>query len=334
MAESMFRVTGLQSWTSAQRQAFGLDFLWHLGSQTGKQLDDIEPKFQAMLRRYGITNDDWNVIRQSALEDHNGTMYFRPQNIYNLNIRGDEADRLTTKVLEAMNTEMDFSVPVPDARTRAVATWGSKQRGSVAGEVARFTMMYKSFALTQFFTHMNRGGKVYPIALGIKLWIMGAMAIQLKEIAKGREPKDWDNPTFWGEAFFQGGGAGIFGDFISSMGASNRFGNSFAATLTGTGGVFLEDTVKMAMSAYGVATDPLTGDDTNLGREAVRFAKKYTPFNNVWFARTATERLVWDNLQSWADPKSAANWNRYEQKRKTEFGQEYWWEHGDTYPQF
>lgn len=334
MAESMFRVTGLQSWTSAQRQAFGLDFLWHLGNQTGKRLDDIEPKFQSMLRRYGISNDDWEIIRQASLEDHNGSNYFRPQNIYNMNIRGEEADRLTTKVLEAMNTEMDFSVPVPDARTRAVATWGAKQRGSVDGEVARFTMMYKSFALTQFFTHMNRGGKVYPITLGIKLWLMGAVAIQLKEIAKGREPKDWDNPTFWGEAFFQGGGAGIFGDFISSMGASNRFGNSFAATLTGTGGVFLEDTVKLAMSAYGTATDPFTGDDTNLGREAVRFAKKYTPYNNVWFARTATERLVWDNLQSWADPKAMGNWNKYENKRKTEFGQEYWWERGEAYPQF
>lgn len=334
IAESMFRVTGLQGWTSAQRQAFGLDFLWHLGGQTGKRLGDMDGKFQGMLRRYGVTDDDWEIMRMAALEDHDGSMYFRPQNIYDLDIRPDEADRLTTKLLEAMNTEMDFSVPVPDARTRAVATWGAKQRGSVSGEVARFTMMYKSFALTQWFTHMNRGGKAYPIVLGIKLMVMGAVALQLKEIAKGRQPKDMDSVEFWMAAALQGGGAGIFGDFISTMGASNRFGNSFAATLTGTGGVFLEDTVKLSMSAYGVATDPLTGEDTNLGREAVRFAKKYTPYNNVWFARAAAERLIWDNLQMMADPKSEANWNKWEQKRETEYGQKHWWKHGDTLPHF
>ena len=340
ISETVFRASGLTAWTQGQRNAFGLDFQWHLARQMDKPLANVEEKFQGMMRRYGITDGDWEIMRSVPLEDHGGTSYFRPQNMHDLDLPTEAVDNLVTKVLEAMNTEMDFAVPVPDARVRAIQTWGGEERGGFKGEAARMTMMYKSFSLTQFLTHMNRSGPkfvgVYAVRLGLMLTVMGGLSLQSKEIAKGREPRDMTQWDFWTAAAMQGGGLGIFGDFISASGVGNksRFGNSAIATAMGPGASFVEDVVGLGVSAFDSATDPFTGDDTNFGREATRFAQRYTPGNNLWYARLILERSIWDNLQEMTDPKAEKNRKKYERKLKTERGQDYWWKKGEAAPSF
>jgi len=339
ISETLFRASGLTAWTNGQRNSFGLDFQWHIARQMDKPLPDVDPKFQGMMKRYGITDDDWEVMRSVPLEEHGGTSYFRPQNMHDLDLPTETVDNLVTKILEAMNTEMDFAVPTPDARVRAIQTWGGKERGSFTGEAARMTMMYKSFSMTQFMTHMYRSGPkfvgVYAVRLGISLSIMGALAIQMKEISRGREPRKMDL-AFWGASIAQGGGLGIFGDFISASGVGNksRFGNSVMATAMGPGASLVEDVVGLGVSGFDFATDPFTGDETNIGREAARLMQRYTPGNNLWYGRLLFERYLFDNLQEMTDPKAEKNRKKYERKLKTERGQDYWWKKGDTAPSF
>ena len=339
ISETLFRASGLTAWTNGQRNSFGLDFQWHLARQMGNPLSNVESKFQGMMRRYGITDEDWEVMRSVPLEEHGGTSYFRPQNMHDLDLPTETVDNLVTKILEAMNTEMDFAVPTPDARVRAIQTWGGKERGSFTGEAARMTMMYKSFSMTQFMTHMYRSGPkfvgVYAVRLGISLSIMGALAIQMKEISRGREPRKMDL-AFWGASIAQGGGLGIFGDFISASGVGNksRFGNSVMATAMGPGASLVEDVVGLGVSGFDFATDPFTGDETNIGREAARLMQRYTPGNNLWYGRLLFERYLFDNLQEMTDPKAEKNRKKYERKLKTERGQDYWWKKGDTAPSF
>src|SRR3546814_13393300 len=52
-----------------------------------------------------------------------------------------------------------------------------------------------------------------------------------KDILKGRTPRDPTDPATWAAAFVQGGGAGIYGDFL--LGESNRFGGGLLQTLAG-----------------------------------------------------------------------------------------------------
>tara|TARA_R110000868_G_scaffold94417_2_gene260467 strand:+ start:241 stop:2667 length:2427 start_codon:yes stop_codon:yes gene_type:complete len=339
VSETLFRASGLTAWTNGQRNAFGLDFQWHIARQMGKPLSDVDPKFQGMMKRYGITDEEWEIMRSVPLEEHGGTSYFRPQNMHDLDLPTENVDNLVTKILEAMNTEMDFAVPSPDARVRAIQTWGGKERGSFTGEAARMSMMYKSFSITQFMTHMNRSGPkfvgLYAFRLGIMLSAMGALAIQVKEISKGREPRQMDG-AFLVAAMMQGGGLGIFGDFISASGVDNksRFGNSVLATAMGPGASLVEDTVGLAVSGFDFATDPFTGDDTNLGREAARLMQRYTPGNNLWYARLVFERYLFDTLQEMTDPKALQNRKKYERKLKTERGQDYWWKRGESAPSF
>lgn len=339
ISETLFRASGLTAWTNGQRNSFGLDFQWHLARQMGNPLSSVESKFQGMMRRYGITDDDWEIMRSVPLEEHGGTSYFRPQNMHDLDLPTETVDNLVTKILEAMNTEMDFAVPTPDARVRAIQTWGGQKRGSVGGEVSRMTMMYKSFSMTQFMTHMYRNGPkfvgVYALRLGIMLSAMGALSIQMKEISRGREPRQMDG-AFLFAAMMQGGGLGIFGDFIdaSGVGNKNRYGNSFLATAMGPGGSLIEDAVGLGVSGFDFATDPFTGDETNLGREASRLMQRYTPGNNLWYGRLLFERYLFDNLQEMTDPKAKQNRKKYERKIKTERGQDYWWKRGDSTPSF
>tara|TARA_B100000787_G_scaffold169752_1_gene162108 strand:- start:79 stop:2493 length:2415 start_codon:yes stop_codon:yes gene_type:complete len=339
ISETLFRASGLTAWTQGQRNSFGLDFQWHLARQMGNPLSEVESKFQGMMRRYGITDDDWEIMRSVPLEEHGGTSYFRPQNMHDLDLPTENVDNLVTKILEAMNTEMDFAVPTPDARVRAIQTWGGKERGSFTGEAARMTMMYKSFSMTQFMTHMYRNGPkfvgVYALRLGISLSVMGALAIQMKEISRGREPRQMDG-AFLFAAMMQGGGLGIFGDFIDASGVGNksRFGNSVMATAMGPGASLVEDVVGLGVSGFDFATDPFTGDETNLGREAARFLQRYTPGNNLWYGRLLFERYLFDNLQEMTDSKAKQNRKKYERKIKTERGQDYWWKRGDSSPQF
>ena len=339
ISETLFRASGLTAWTNGQRNSFGLDFQWHLARQMGNPLSSVESKFQGMMRRYGITDDDWEIMRSVPLEEHGGTNYFRPQNMHDLDLPTETVDNLVTKILEAMNTEMDFAVPTPDARVRAIQTWGGQKRGSVGGEVSRMTMMYKSFSMTQFMTHMYRNGPkfvgVYALRLGIMLSAMGALSIQMKEISRGREPRQMDG-AFLFAAMMQGGGLGIFGDFIdaSGVGNKNRYGNSFLATAMGPGGSLIEDAVGLGVSGFDFATDPFTGDETNLGREAARLMQRYTPGNNLWYGRLLFERYLFDNLQEMTDPKAKQNRKKYERKIKTERGQDYWWKRGDSAPSF
>ena len=160
-------------------------------------------------------------------------------------------------------------------------------------------------------------------------------AIQMKEISGGREPRKMDL-AFLGASIAQGGGLGIFGYFISASGVGNksRFGNSVMATAMGPGASLVEDVVGLGVSGFDFATDPFTGDETNLGREAARLMQRYTPGNNLWYARLILERAIFDNLQEMTDPKAKQNRKKYERKIKTERGQDYWWKRGDSAPSF
>jgi hypothetical protein len=74
------------------------------------------------------------------------------------------------------------------------------------------------------------GALGYALGFFAATTIGGALALELKEIAKGKDPRPiprakdpaLEHAEFWGAAMLQGGGWGIFGDFLGST--ENRFG--------------------------------------------------------------------------------------------------------------
>jgi len=66
--------------------------------------------------------------------------------------------------------------------------------------------------------------------------------------------------------------------------------------------------------------------------EAVRFAKRYTPGSNAWYARLALERLFWDRLQAAGDPKAHQSFRRIQRRARQERNQSFWWQPGQPTP--
>ena len=198
------------------------------------------------------------------------------------------------KLQEMILTEMDFAVPQPGARVRAILTKGQK-RGSFLGELVRSVGMYKSFPITMVTGHLYRGATQidgltnkakYLAELMLGLTVMGGISVQARNLLKGKDPQDMSNPGFWGQAFVQGGGAGIFGDFIFSD--QNRYGNSLTQTALGPMAGLIDDSTRLTM---GNLHQFLQGKETKLGAEAIKFGQRDTPGSNLWYTRLALERL-------------------------------------------
>lgn len=332
-SQGVLRASGLSWFTQAGRWAFGMDILGHLTSESHKSFDQLDGPLQRAFQRYGITPDHWDVIRKSPIEEHGGAGWISPANIED-KTPGGAADKL----LQFIHTEVNYAVPTADLETRAAIN-GRLPRGEWIGEIARSGFLFKTFGISIILMHgrrmLNRNlpGKLgYAAALFGLTLLGGAAAMQLKEIAKGKDPRPipegaQDRAKFIGAAAAQGGGFGIFGDFFYS--GTNRFGGGFAGTLAGPQAGTAQNVFNLGQSTLNRYA---FGDKkARPGRDLVTLLKQETPGSSLWFTRLAFERELADQLQEEIDPKYRSSWRTTERNARKQ-GQDFWWEPGETSP--
>ena len=336
LADFTMRASFLSPWTQANRWAFGMEFLGNVADNSGKVFGELDPRMQKQFERYGVGPDKWDIMRQTPLYEHEGVSFLRAEEIEaRTDIRPELARELATSLMVMIDTETNFAVPSSSIRGRTALT-GDTRPGTAAGELTRSFAMYKNFGVTLFNTHIMRGvtestkaGKgAYYADFLITTTLLGALAMQLKEISKGRDPRGMDTAEFWGAAMMQGGGFGIYGDFLFSD--VNRYGGGLAGTIAGPGVGFVDDLRKLTI---GNALQAMAGEDTNISSEMIGFAARYTPGSSLWYSRLALDRMVVDQLKLWADPEALKKMRRSEKKLQRETGQGYWWSKGDLTPQ-
>ena len=97
-----------------------------------------------------------------------------------------------------------------------------------------------------------------------------------------------DEPEFWGAAMMQGGGMGIYGDYL--FGSVNRFGGGFAGSLAGP----VTSRASNLWNLTGGNVIQFAQDEpTNLGRESVAFARMN--LSMPFYLRLAYERVLLDD---------------------------------------
>jgi hypothetical protein len=241
-------------------------------------------------------------------------------------------------MLEMIQTETEFAVPSGSLRGRAMLL-SDVPPGTFLGEIVRSVAMYKNFGVTLVFTHgrralMQKGPMAkaaYAANLLITTTIMGGMAMQLKSLSKGKEPQDMTGekaPEFWGAAMLQGGGMGIYGDFLFND--VNRHGSSMGETLAGPVVSAANDLRRLTVGNVA----QLPGEEpTRFGREAVGFARDFTPGGSLWYARLAYQRILLDQLQKEVDPDYQDSFKAMESRARSEMGQEFWWKPGEDRPE-
>jgi hypothetical protein len=136
--------------------------------------------------------------------------------------------------------------------------------------------------------------------------------MQAKQVLKGRTPRDpfgEDWKSVWTAAMTQGGGLGIYGDYL--FGEFNRFGNSPEET-------FLGPTAGTASDILKLWSKIRSGDDPTA--DGIRLGVNNAPFANLFWTRIGLDYAVLYHLQEMANPGYL---KRMEQRVKRENDQEF-----------
>ena len=251
----------------------------------------------------------------------------REEGIQNLEtkLRAYYADRTSTGVLKG------------GIREKAYTTQGA-QAGTPYGEAVRHVMQFKQYNMSfvqkvlgryaqeDRFWQIPKGLLSMPAseARQFATWIvaltaMGYLSTVAKDLAKGRQPRDPRDPRTWGAAFVQGGGAGLYGDFLFAR--VNRFGGGFADTLLGPTIGQGAEAADILLAGRDESVKALFGDDTNFPDvQAVNFFKNSTPFANLFYTRAALDYLILYDLQESMSPGSL---RRMERRLKDEQHQQF-----------
>ena len=346
VSDFVLRGSGLSHITQSGKWAFGMSVMGTLADDIGKVFSKLDVNLQKQLKKYGINEADWDIIRQTKLYDAGvdepsmvgkGATFLRPDDIM-ARADLDEATReyLTTRLLTFITNETNFAVPSSSAKGK-IQLAGKSQPGTVQGEIMNSVLMYKNFPITLGMTHLSRGfqqvglmGKAkYLVPMLVGGTIMGATAYEIKQVAAGKKPTPPSEmgARYWLNAMIYGGGLGIFGDFLFSD--QNRYGGSFSKTLAGPVASFIGDSINLT---FGNASQLLTGEKTNAGKELAAFIQRYTPGASLWYARLVFERIIMDTLERLINPDFNSDNRRRIRNLKNRTGQDYWWSPGEIKP--
>ena len=160
---------------------------------------------------------------------------------------------------------------------------------------------------------------MYGAAMMTSLTALGAVAYQIKQMVQGKDPADMTTGRFWLRAMAQGGGWGIFGDFV--LADTNRMGGSWPSTVAGPMVSRAENVWNLtAGNVRQLASDK----NTNFGRELTKFVGENTPFANLPYTKLAWQRLFIDRLQQSIDPQAHRAFRRQEDLARQKGSGFYW----------
>lgn len=337
-----FKLNLLTPWTDGVQRGIGMMMARDLAMNADRSLGALRPEMQRMLGQYGFDERKWNIARQALVDDGDGNMLMMPGAVSDLSgavftglsMRQQEAlkDEVRVALAALINDRVNFASPTPGARERALINLGTKP-GTPLGEAVRFLLQFKSFPLTVITKIQGRDmygagartlrdallkgegdlmGLASTIAMG---GVLGYFALQAKELVKGREFREDFGPEMVIAALLQGGGLGIYGDFL--FGEANRYGGSFVDTLVGPGIGTIGEAAEIAQGAF---HGQLRGDPPDSWAKIMRLIRSNTPGANLIYTKAALDYLIFFQLQEMANPGYLA---RVERRMRRENNQEF-----------
>lgn len=337
--QMFFKLNGMAWWNNAQKTGIARMLSADLANYTKRSFDKVPSETQRLLRLYGIGETEWSALRSLDMKAVDGRRYVVPNQMEELaddvidsiirdktgvlditdKMRQELKDDLRTKFSAYLTDSADTAIPTPGARERAFMNQGLP-RGTVGGEAIRMVMQLKGFPITYIMKGMSRqvanGGMVGLAKMMVGTTMLGYLANAMKDVLKGREPLEvfGDDYTLNKEtltrAFIQGGGAGIYGDFI--FGEFNRYGQSPLQALSGPTLGTAEDILKL----YAKFRD---GEDASAS--VVNLAIRNTPFINLFYTKMAMDYLFIYELQEFANPGYL---KRMERRMAKDTGQDFY----------
>lgn len=344
-ASTVLRLSGLMKISDAAKEGYAASMMSSLGHVVSSNSDlamlTKTSKFDAeLIRRHGVSDTDFNVWKQAELDTHAGVKnLLTPESI--MSIKNEKLAHLgdpekikfdaTRKLIGMLAEEADMAVITPGTRDR-LRTGAGLQRGTASGEIARSIAQFKAFPFALVARMWARGNALpnrlqksyFGGALLLATTLFGAAALQLNNIFSGRKPQDMSDTSFWIEAMLKGGALGVFGDFIFSD--KNSYGATMGEMAIGPLGSSL---AQLADLTLGNTRRALSGEDTHVGADAVRFVKGLTPGANLWYTKAITDHLLFNQLQEAVSPGYL---KKYTKRQQSTYGREFWWRPDEVIP--
>lgn len=341
-----FKLNGMAYVTDNQRASSIRSMSHRLALNRDVPFAQANDGLRRVLRLFDIGEAEWTAIRAAPARLADGRDYVTPQSIMEApdaafadmvarsgrkpTARAVAAAReqLADRLRNYLRDRAGYMTIMPDDRTRAITMRGTRP-GSIQGVGMRAVWELKGFAAaviqkawgreiygrgsdTVLQAIRNGNGEMLGLANMI-MWqtVFGYLSMASKDMLKGlspRVPEDADQARrIMQAAFLQGGGAGIYGDFL--FGEANRYGGGLLATLAGP-------SVGKAESLYQLYGRVRDGDDA--GAAAFWNFVRNVPGNNLFYTKLALDYLVLWNMQEWVNPGSL---RRMERRVERENGQ-------------
>lgn len=312
---SFFKYSGLTWWTNHLTSQFTTMISHDMALNARGDWNSLSKGAQLVLGIHNITAERWEHVRQMVDKGDDGREYVIPENARRVEGLDERARReLELDMRAYFADEATFGVLNGDDRTRMFVTQGTA-RGTGLGELFRFMMQFKSYPVAYaqkiLFPTIRRGIKNRnPNALAMLIamtTIYGFGSAAIKDISKNRTPKDPTDPKTWLAALVQGGGAGLYGDFL--FGQRDRFGS-------GIGGDLLGPTIGTGIQGIELYQKVRDGDAK--AGEAFGLLLQNTPFANLSYARAALDIAILNQFQEFLAPGKMARENK---RIRKDFGQ-------------
>lgn len=332
-SEASMRASFLTPWTQAGRHAFGMEMLGMIGKafKEGRKLSDTHPHFQEMMRRYELTEAEWAALSKAPLDEAEGIPYASA-----LSMSGVDPVA-AMKIQRWMAEQVEYAVPSHDVRSSALLKQGTAA-GSFAGTILRSTALFKMFPVLMYQTQLNRimfdpmlgpptSRLMYFARFAATMMLMGGTIFQAKRIAAGKEPVDPNDNwgAFLGAAALQSGALSIFGDLLFQD--TTRYGQDFTSAVAGPVPSMVSDAFALTV---GNMNQAIRGEDTNIGREAVKFARRYSP--GTFYTQLAFERMLFDQMQKMMDVGARRSFQQREARERRDYNSQFWWGPGKANP--
>lgn len=329
------RLTGLpQVLDKLQAHAVKGVLMDRLGRAAGGAFDAIEEHQRTLLQSYGIGPQEWDLIRNAANPAVvNGNRWVTPHDALASDPVATEAalrsqgglaedatpDQVTQAVQQKQWDMADrLGMYLNDAADHGAVRPGVRERAMVMGNLRPGDKSYMLWrALGQF--------KMWPLAaanqilgreiamslsrkemasnIGALLALAtagGALRMAVNDAATGNVQRDYRNPVTLLAALAQGGGLGIYGDFL--FGETSRLGAGGIATLAGPIGSDVDRLYRMYSDFRTELRDRPDHALSHLWPDLARFAVNHVPFANLIYLKGALDYLLWYHLYEAASP--------------------------------
>ena len=318
LRNKFFKWNGLNGWVASLKSSMALGVSKFYGSLGETKFFNLEKRERNFLTLYGIDEGKWNMLRSIKTLAVDNKRYLTAEGAKDIPdsvVNSYVGRKLSARELRNFKNDLELTwrnvlndqgthgTPEPDSQIRSITKMGTV-KGTYMGELNSFIMQYKNFSVSLYKKILRREMDSYgpdeskligasmlasTLMLGT---IFGYMVISIKDMLSGRSPRDPKKLSVVMQAFVQGGGAGIYGDFLMSE-VQNQYGNGVFETALGPTASDIKKFIDMVKTM---------NEPKKAGKKFLQLAEGHTPFINLYYTKAAYDYLIGYQIKEYLDP--------------------------------